>query len=240
MSDDLYNGVMLRRWSIDTASGRAECLDDAVDVTLIAAEDRAAIEARNAGIHQAMGDVEAYEAALRAQEPEEQTIPAPEGEDTIPNPAYTAWQDAQALIAGASEPIRALTRLRSGDYPTPAEGEEPLFVREDDEALVDATWNTPIEIVLPSSQEIARRSMPALSPRQLCLVMLMVGLRESDLEQQIMTLVPDPVEQEFTLIEWRKATSIKRLHPMVEEIREAMNFDPVQFDDLWNFGLTLQ
>lgn len=239
MSDDLYNGVMLRRWSIDTASGRAECLDDAVDVTLIAAEDRAAIEARNAGIHQAMGDVEAYEAALRAQEPEEQTIPAPEGEDTIPNPAYTAWQDAQTLIAGAADPVTALARLRSGDYPV-AEGEEPVFTREDDAALVDATWNTPIEIVLPSPEEIARRSMPSLSPRQLCLVMLMVGLRETDLEQQIITLVPDPVEQEFALIEWRKATSFKRLHPMVEEIREAMNFDPVQFDELWNLGLTLR
>lgn len=51
---DLYNEVMLRRWSIDLATGRAECFEDAIDVTLISAEDRAAIEAKNADIRAAI------------------------------------------------------------------------------------------------------------------------------------------------------------------------------------------
>ena len=57
---DLYNEVMLRRWSIDLVSGRPECFEDAIDVTMISAEDRAAIEAKNADIHAAIEAAEAY------------------------------------------------------------------------------------------------------------------------------------------------------------------------------------
>lgn len=57
---DLYNEVMLRRWSIDLVSGRAECFEDAIDVTLISAEDRAAIEAKNADIKAATAAADAF------------------------------------------------------------------------------------------------------------------------------------------------------------------------------------
>lgn len=57
---DLYNDVMLRRWSIDLVSGRAECFEDAIDVTLISGADRAAIETKNTDIHAAIAAAEAY------------------------------------------------------------------------------------------------------------------------------------------------------------------------------------
>lgn len=58
---DIYNDVWLRRWFLDLTSGRPEC-DNPVDIGTISAEDRAAIEAKNADIHGAIEAVEAYEA----------------------------------------------------------------------------------------------------------------------------------------------------------------------------------
>jgi hypothetical protein len=59
---DLFDRVMLRRWSLDLANGRKLCSEDAVNVEQISPEDRLAIEAKNADIHGAICEVEAYEA----------------------------------------------------------------------------------------------------------------------------------------------------------------------------------
>lgn len=58
---DIYNDVMLRRWSIDVATGRAECLHDAVDITTISTGARQAIEAKNADIADAIAIAETLE-----------------------------------------------------------------------------------------------------------------------------------------------------------------------------------
>lgn len=58
-TDDFYAGHMLRRWSIDGSSGMPECLFDAVDVRLISADDREAIEAANDAVRDADIDARA-------------------------------------------------------------------------------------------------------------------------------------------------------------------------------------
>lgn len=116
---DLYDG-RLRRWSLDMATGRKACVHDAVRVDLISDEDRAAVEAHNTAIHQAIADVEAYEAAQRVplpDEPHTQPMYDDEGEEvgTEPTPAYATWTAAQAAIDNASAEIRALALVRAGE-----------------------------------------------------------------------------------------------------------------------------
>lgn len=190
---DIYNDVMLRRWSLDLTTGRQECADDAVDIGLISAEDRAAVEARNAAVHAAIEAVEAYEA------------------------------DTGAEVA---EEIAALARLRAGE------------AGEDDLALIGATWGAPVEITLPTPEEIARKQMPPLTPRQIRLVMLMIGMTDADVAAKI-DAMPDAGDRAAAHIEWEWATMIKRSHALVESLRVAMDFDDTQFDALWMYGAAL-
>ena len=96
---DIYNDVMLRRWSIDIATGREECLQDAVDINTISAADRAAVEARNAAVHQAREDVEVFEAGG-------EIVATAEIEALARLRAGEADEDDRALIAGLwSTPI---------------------------------------------------------------------------------------------------------------------------------------
>lgn len=106
----------IERLFID-ADGRLSA-DNPLPADLMSGEDRAALEARNAGIRQAMADIEAYKEAMRR------------GDGSVPD---------------LSEPMQALDRLRAGEYADPAEG-PPDVTAEADRALVDATWNTPLDI----------------------------------------------------------------------------------------------
>lgn len=83
--------------------------DNPLPADLVSAEDRAALETKNAGIRQAM----------------ESATAEPAGDE--------------------AEALRALRRLRAGDYTDPVEG-PPDFTAEGDRALVDAMWNTSIEV----------------------------------------------------------------------------------------------
>jgi flagellar hook protein FlgE len=68
--DTYKSGQFLRRWSISEASGQAVCVEDAYPT---ADTEQATIDAqseRNAGIRQALADVEALENARRVAEPE--------------------------------------------------------------------------------------------------------------------------------------------------------------------------
>lgn len=229
--DDLYNGTMLRRWSLDLVTGRQECAEDAVDTGLISAEDRATIETKNAVIHAAIDDVETYEAALRVVVPEEpHTQPVYDGDGneigTEPTPAYEAWTAAQVTIGETPDTIKALARLRAGE------------ASEDDSALVAATWGAPVDITVPTPEEISRKKMPPLTPRQIRLVMLMLGLTDAAVDAKI-DAIPDASERAAAHIEWQWATTIKRTHALVESLRVAMDFPADQFDALWLYGAAL-
>lgn len=203
----------------------------AVDVALISQDDRSAIEAHNAALHAAMAAVGAYEAAQRVPEPDAphtQAVLDDEGEEigTEPTPAYAAWTAAQLVITEATAEIKALARIRAGE---PEEG---------DADLVAAEWGEAPEIAVPTPEHVARQQMRDLSPRQIRLVMLMIGLTDADVETQI-GLISDEGERTSALIEWRYATSVRRLHPLVEMLRVQMAFDAGEFDALWRFGLDI-
>ena len=158
-------GNFLRRWSL-TETGQFECVHDAVDTTLISADDRAAIEARNATLHGVRETVEAYEEALRVPEPDEQheqPVLDDEGQETgtEPTPAYAAWTAAQAVIAEASDEIKALARIRAGEPEIDEQSGDNL-----DLAIVLAEWGEEPEITLPSPADVERVRLAALIDRE--------------------------------------------------------------------------
>ncbi|MGY6709702.1 MAG: hypothetical protein ACXIVF_15390 [Rhizobiaceae bacterium] len=230
-------GTYLRRWSL-TETGQFECVHDAVDVGTISAETRTSIEDRNAALHAVRADVEEYEAALRVTEPDEphtQPVLDDEGEEisTEPTPAFEAWTSAQTVIGMASDAIKALARIRADEPTLDVETGDNL-----DLALVMSEWGDEPEIVLPTEAEIARSRMVSLSPRQMRLVMLAIGLSDNDVEQTI-AAIEDEHERAGAMIEWRWATQYDRTHPLVGMLSAMMEFDPEQIDSLWEWAAGL-
>lgn len=222
-------GNHLRRWSLDPATGEIGCHHDAVDVRAMSPADVAAIEAHNALMHAAADALASYQAALAVVEPEEpHTRPvldeAGEEVGTEPTPAYAAWEAAQATIAGTPAAVVELYQWRQGD----------LQARD---AAVEAFGNAPA-VVVPTREEVERATLPALSPRQIRLVMLALGLSDEDVEGQI-SEIPDDYDRAAALIEWRHATEYRRLHPLVVQLLASMGFPADQADDLWRWAAAI-
>lgn len=84
-----------------------------------------------------------------------------------------------------------------------------------------------------------RRSLlPPLSPRQLRLMMLSLDLSEEAVQAKI-ALIQDAAERAAALIEWQWAATYQRTHPLAVEIAAALEFDPVEFDALWEYAAEL-
>lgn len=87
--------------------------------------------------------------------------------------------------------------------------------------------------------------LPVLTPRQLLLAARSIGLTEADILSQIDGIggeepsADDLAAREVAHIEWAKATSYDRTHWLVDELRTAMGFTELEFDDLWRWGATL-
>ena len=118
--DTYKSGQFLRRWSISEASGQAVCVEDAYPV---ADTEQATLDAqseRNAGIKQALADVEALEAARQVAEPEgdvpkTDTETDAEGYETErPFQAWAEYEAAQVTIACATELTNNFETVRKG------------------------------------------------------------------------------------------------------------------------------
>ncbi|PBB68138.1 hypothetical protein CK228_13595 [Mesorhizobium sp. WSM4312] len=96
-------------------------------------------------------------------------------------------------------------------------------------ASADATPYVPPP---PPSTEEVRASMPPLSPRQLRLALLSIGLHEADVD---MKLVNDPAG----MVEWKYATYFKRSHPLVEGLGALFFITADQIDSLWLWAAEL-
>ncbi|MGN6552073.1 MAG: hypothetical protein ACTHJ3_19585 [Pararhizobium sp.] len=106
-------------------------------------------------------------------------------------------------------------------------------------AMFDAALATgTVADFVPLSGDAARADFPALSPRQLRLVMLDLGLSDADIVAKI-NAIGDEKEREASMIEWKFATKYERLHPLVVMLASEMGFPPEQFDDLWLYGAGL-
>ena len=117
--DTYKGGAFLRRWSINK-NGQAVCVEDAYPV---ADTEQATLDAqseRNAGIRQALADVEALEAARQVAEPSEDTprtvtvtdVDGNESEE--PQAEWAKYDAAQATISDATDLTNDFEVVRRG------------------------------------------------------------------------------------------------------------------------------
>ena len=117
--DTYKGGAFLRRWSV-SENGQAVCVEDAYPV---ADTEQATLDAqseRNAGIRQALADVEALEAARLVPEPDAETpltvtvtdVDGNESEE--PQAEWAAYDAAQATISDASDLTNDFETVRKG------------------------------------------------------------------------------------------------------------------------------
>lgn len=122
------------------------------------------------------------------------------------------------------------TSIVIGDMFIPSYDDAPFEVR----ALVDAAGG--LAAVLP--YEVPPPTLPALTPRQLRLMMLTLGLTEANIVDQIEG-IPDPIERAAALIEWNWATQYERDHALVGQLAAALDFEPAELDALWIYAADL-
>lgn len=117
--DTYKSGKYLRRWSVNE-NGQAVCVEDAYPV---ADTEQATLDAqseRNAGIRQALADVEALEAARQVAEPDAETprtvtVTDVEGnESEEPQAEWAKYDAAQATISDATDLTNAFEVVRRG------------------------------------------------------------------------------------------------------------------------------
>jgi len=117
--DTYKGGAYLRRWSV-SENGQAVCVEDAY---AIADTEQATLDAqseRNAGIKQALADVEALEAARLVPEPEgdiPKTVTETDADGNETERPYQPWAEydaAQVTIAGATELTNNFETVRKG------------------------------------------------------------------------------------------------------------------------------
>jgi len=118
--DTYKSGQFLRRWSISESSGQAVCVQDAYPV---ADTEQATLDAqseRNAGIRQALADVEALEAARQVPEPDgdiPRTVTETDADGNETERPFQAWAEydaAQVTIAGATDLTNNFETVRKG------------------------------------------------------------------------------------------------------------------------------
>ena len=117
--DTYKGGQFLRRWSVNE-NGQALCVEDAYPV---ADTEQATLDAqsnRNAGIRQALADVEALEAARQVAEPDAETprtvtVTDVDGnESTEPQAEWAAYDAAQATISDVTDLTNNFETVRRG------------------------------------------------------------------------------------------------------------------------------
>ena len=160
--DTYKSGAYLRRWSVNE-NGQAVCVEDAYSV---ADTEQATLDAqseRNAGIRQALADVEALEVARQVPEPEED-VPKTVTETDIdgneterPFQAWAEYDAAQVTIAGATDLTNDFEVVRRGKpsetLPVMVEVERPILDEEGNDTGV-------VEVV----EEVDEEADPVANP----------------------------------------------------------------------------
>ncbi|KAA3452732.1 hypothetical protein C7I87_00705 [Mesorhizobium sp. SARCC-RB16n] len=96
----------------------------------------------------------------------------------------------------------------------------------------DYEWSGDIWTYSPPSTEALREAMPQITPRQLRLTLLSLGIHEADVD---MKLVSDPTG----MVEWKYATYFKRTHPLVDGLGALFSITAEQIDSLWEWAAAL-
>ena len=166
--DTYKGGAYLRRWSVNE-NGQAVCVEDAYP---IADTEQATLDAqseRNAGIRQALADVEALEAARLVPEPEgdvPRTVTETDAEGNETERPYQAWAEydaAQVTIAGATDLTNNFETVRKGKpsetLPVMVEVERPVLDEEGNDTGV-------VEVVEEVDEEADSVANPAYAEWQ--------------------------------------------------------------------------
>jgi hypothetical protein len=80
--------------------------------------------------------------------------------------------------------------------------------------------------------------IPDLTPRQIRLVMLSLGLTDDDIETLINN-IEDVQQRAAALIEWRYASAYKRHHPLIDALAPQLGLTNEQLDQLFIQGSEL-
>ena len=160
--DTYKGGAYLRRWSI-SENGQAVCVEDAYP---IADTEQATLDAqteRNAGIKQALADVEALEKARQVPEPEgdvPKTVTETDIDGNETERPYEPWaryDAAQVTIAGATDLMNDFEVVRKGKpaetLPVMVEVERPILDEEGNDTGV-------VEVV----EEVDEEADPVANP----------------------------------------------------------------------------
>ena len=160
--DTYKSGAYLRRWSVNE-NGQAVCVEDAYPV---ADTEQATLDAqteRNAGIRQALADVEALEAARLVAEPDAETprtvtvtdVDGNESEE--PQAEWAKYDAAQATISDATDLTNDFEVVRKGKpsetLPVMVEVERPILDEEGNDTGV-------VEVV----EEVDEEADPVANP----------------------------------------------------------------------------
>ncbi|EYR81882.1 hypothetical protein [Shinella sp. DD12] len=77
-----------------------------------------------------------------------------------------------------------------------------------------------------------------ISPRQMLIGLLSIGITEAMVLAEL-EAIADPQERAIALIEWQRAGTIDRGHPLVDELAATFELPPEQVDDLWRWAAGL-
>ena len=164
--DTYKGGQFLRRWSVNE-NGQALCVEDAYPV---ADTEQATLDAqsnRNAGIRQALADVEALEAARQVAEPDAETprtvtVTDVDGnESTEPQAEWAAYDAAQATISDVTDLTNNFETVRRGK---PAETLPVMKTIE--ETITDEDGNETTRSVEVVDEEAEPTANPAFATWQ--------------------------------------------------------------------------
>ena len=265
MIDDMTSGGYVRRWTL--IDGRPRCVLDAISASDAGAV--AALQ-RNAGVRSLVAAVEALEAARAVTEPDngaprlvpdpdwidpEDGSPAPlianpdwllaprmiESDDgEVTDPRWIAWDDAQAVIAGATAPVLALADWRAAE----PEGAPWEAARAAALAELDRLAALPLD-------HDPRPVLPEISDRQFFQALAIVGIiSEADALAAVMTgdlpaafeafVAALPSGEQFgARMALSGATIFRRDHPLTAAFGAASGKSPAEIDELFRLAASL-
>ena len=164
--DTYKSGAYLRRWSVNE-NGQAVCVEDAY---AIADTEQATLDAqteRNAGIKQALADVEALEAARQVAEPDAETprtvtVTDVDGnESTEPQAEWAKYDAAQATISDATDLTNDFEVVRKGKP-----SETLPVMKTVEETVTDEDGNEATRSVKVGDEEAEPTANPAFATWQ--------------------------------------------------------------------------
>ncbi len=91
-----------------------------------------------------------------------------------------------------------------------------------------------VEPVRPQSQQI---DFPDITPRQIRLALLSIGVYPADIDAALENL-SEPEKSE-AIINWKYAIDFKRDNPLVEQVGAMIGKTAQEIDDLWIYASTL-